>query len=138
MEAMTATDPEATTDGTGQDRDAEREEPTTAAETSDRGAEALPGREHTEPERDTMAEPGWVKELAERNATAHEKLAEREAVQVPSEDPEAEDRGMAWPDLLDRERDPLLHPAELDMRPSIGVLAEMSRQAEAGGPEASG
>jgi hypothetical protein len=88
------------------------------------------------------AEPPWVKELAERNASAQEKLAEREAVRVPSEDPDAGDQGPAWPGLLDRERDPLLHPAEIDMRPSTGVLAEAGRQpqrqAEADGPEAGG
>jgi len=84
----------------------------------------------------------WVKELAERNARAQEKLAEREAVKIPSEDPDAVDEGPAWPGLLDRERDPLLHPAEIDMRPSAGVLAEAGRQpqrqAEADGPEAGG
>jgi hypothetical protein len=88
------------------------------------------------------AEPPWVKELAERNARAQEKLAEREAVKIPSEDPDAADEGPAWPGLLDRERDPLLHPAEIDMRPSAGVLAEAGRQpqrqAEADGPEAGG
>jgi hypothetical protein len=133
---QSAAGPEASTE----DRDAVREEP--AAEAGDtRGAEQV-GREQPEPEHDTPEEPGWVKELAERNARAQEKLAEREAVQVPSEDPEAEGLGMAWPGLLDRERDPLLHPAELDMRPSAGVSAETSRQAgrqaEADGPEAGG
>jgi conjugative relaxase-like TrwC/TraI family protein len=88
------------------------------------------------------AEPPWAKELAERNARAQDKLAEREAVKVPSEDPDAGDEGPAWPGLLDRERDPLLHPAEIDLRPSAGVLAEAGRQplpqAEADGPEAGG
>jgi hypothetical protein len=121
-EAATAADPDASADRADQHRDAGREEP--------------------EPEHRALGEPGWVKELAERNARAQEKLAEREAVQVPSEDPEAEGLGMAWPDLLDRERDPLLHPAELDMRPSAGVLAaanqQAGRQAEAADPEAGG
>ena len=89
-----------------------------------------------------QAQPPWVKELAERNARAQEKVAEREAVKVPSEDPEATDEGLAWPGLLDRERDPLLHPAEIDLRPSAGVLDEAGRQpqrqAEADGPEAGG
>ena len=101
-----------------------------------------PGRGDHEPQPEGTEVPGWVKELAERAARAQEKLAERQAVRVPSEDPEAEGLGMAWPDLLDRERDPLLHPAELNMRPSAGVLAEAARQAghqaEAGGPEAGG
>jgi conjugative relaxase-like TrwC/TraI family protein len=121
-EAAAAADPDATADRAEQDREAGREEP--------------------EPEHQALGEPGWVKELAERNARAQKKLAEREAVQVPSEDPEAEDLGMAWPDLLDRERDPLLHPAELDMQPSASVLAEASRQsgrqAETADPEAGG
>jgi hypothetical protein len=106
--------------------------PDAAADRADQRRD--PGREEPEP----VGEPGWVKELAERNTRAQEKLAEREAVQVPSEDPEAEGLGMAWPDLLDRERDPLLHPAELDMRPSAGVLAAANRQAEAADPEAGG
>jgi hypothetical protein len=117
-EAVSAAGPDATADRADQDRDAGREEP------------------------EPVGEPGWVKELAERNARAQEKLAEREAVQVPSEDPEAEGLGMAWPDLLDRERDPLLHPAELDMQPSARVLAaanrQAGRQAEAADPEAGG
>jgi conjugative relaxase-like TrwC/TraI family protein len=117
-EAEAAADPDATADRAVQDRDARHEEP------------------------EPVGEPGWAQELTERNARAQEKLAEREAVQVPSEDPEAEGLGMAWPDLLDRERDPLLHPAELDMRPSAGVLAaanrQAGRQAEAADPEAGG
>jgi hypothetical protein len=117
-EAAAAADPDATADRADQDRDARREEP------------------------EPVGEPGWVKELSDRNARTQEKLAEREAVQVPSEDPEAEGLGMAWPDLLDRERDPLLRPAELDMRPSAGVLAaanrQAGRQAEAADPEAGG
>jgi conjugative relaxase-like TrwC/TraI family protein len=100
------------------------------------------GREEHKPQHERAEVPGWVKELAERVVRAQEKLAERQAVHVPSEDPDAEGLGMAWPDLLDRERDPLLHPAELNMRPSAGVLAEAARQAgsqaEAGGPEAGG
>jgi hypothetical protein len=142
MEAVAAADPDAAVGGAEQDRDVEVEEPVAAAETGDTRAAARPEREQPEPDRDTTAEPGWVKELAERNARAQEKLAEREAVQVPSEDPEAGGLGMAWPDLLERERDPLLQPAELDMRPSAGVLAEASRQArrqaEAADPEAGG
>jgi hypothetical protein len=98
-----------------------------AAAAADTGADQDRDARRKEPE--SVGEPGWVKELAERNARAQEKLAEREAVQVPSEDPEAEGLGMAWPELLDRERDPLLHPAELDMRPSVGVLAAANRQA---------
>jgi conjugative relaxase-like TrwC/TraI family protein len=117
-EAAAAADPDAAADRADQDRDSGHEEPEPAGK------------------------PGWVKELAERNARAQEKLAEREAVQVPSDDPEAEGLGMAWPDLLDRERDPLLHPAELDMQPSARVLAaanrQAGRQAEAAEPEAGG
>jgi conjugative relaxase-like TrwC/TraI family protein len=119
-----------------------------AARQAQKEAVAAAGHSNTrpaaqpEPGHEPTAEPGWVKELAERNARAQEKLAEREAVQVPSEDPEAEGFGMAWPNLLDRERDPLLHPAELDMRPSVGVLTAANRhpgrQAEAADAEAGG
>jgi hypothetical protein len=114
----------------------------TAAEAVVGAGKAPLGRPEPRPQPDGAKLPGWVNELAERGARAQEKLAERRAVQIPSEDPEAEGLGMAWPDLLDRERDPLLHPAELNMRPSAGVLAEAARQAgrqaEAGGPEAGG
>jgi hypothetical protein len=105
-------------------------------------AERDVGQERPGTEREEAVRPRWVEELAERLARAQEKLAEREALQLPSEDPEAGGLGMAWPDLLGRERDPLLHPAELHIRPSAGVLAEAgrqaSRQAEAGGLEAGG
>jgi hypothetical protein len=125
-----------------EDWGAEYEEPATAAEIGDTQAEAPPEREWPEPEQEAPEEPGWIKELTERNARAREKLAEREAVRVPSEDPEAEGLGMAWPDLLDRERDSLLRPAELDIRPSAGILAQASRQApcqaDVAEPEAGG
>jgi hypothetical protein len=113
-----------------------------AAETAAEAGKVPPGRGQHRPQPGRAEVPGWATELAERAVRAQEKLAERQAVQVPSEDPEAEGLGMAWPDLLDRERDPLLHPAELTMRPSAGVLAEAARQAgnqaEAGGPEPGG
>lgn len=120
----------------------ETERQDTAAEAA-AGADKTPsGRGEPKPSPGQAEAPGWVKELTERAARAQEKLAERQAVQIPAEDPEAEGLGIAWPDLLDRERDPLLHPAELNMRPSAGVLAEAARQAgsqaEAGGPEAGG
>jgi hypothetical protein len=123
-------------------RSVERHVPPLAAEVGQPPPELPPRHGESNPERAWAREPGWVKDLAERLARAKEKLAEREALPLPSEDPEAGFLGMAWPDLLDRERDPLLHPAELHIRPSAGVLAEAGRQAsrqgEAGGFEAGG
>src|SRR5262249_7812009 len=145
LEPLRSTEPEAVTDaeratfwpgeGPGAGRAAETAKDTGQREAkyrlgAGREGEALP------------AEPTWVREHAERSARAWEKLAQRRAVPVPSEDPDAAYEGMAWPDLLDRERDPLLRPAEIDLRPSAGVLAAAARraehQAEADAPEAGG
>jgi conjugative relaxase-like TrwC/TraI family protein len=145
LELLRSTEPEAVTDAEratfwpGEEPNAGRAAGA-AKEGSQREAEhqACVGREGEA----LPAEPTWVREDAERVARAREKLAERKAVPVPSEDPEAANEGMAWPDLLDRERDPLLRPAEIGLRPSAGVLAaawrRVEHQTEADAPEAGG
>jgi hypothetical protein len=84
--------------------------------------------------------PQWVTDLAERNRSAREKLDELKSVRVPSQDPEAEDEGMAWPEREARQREAILQPPKPEIKPAARVM-ERAREREgpeADGPEAAG
>jgi conjugative relaxase-like TrwC/TraI family protein len=84
--------------------------------------------------------PQWVTDLAERNRSAREKLDELKSMRVPSQDPEAEDEGMAWPEREARQREAILQPPKPEIKPAAQVM-EKARQREgpeADGPEAAG
>jgi hypothetical protein len=74
----------------------------------------------------------WVLELAEARKPFSEKIAERQSVMEPHEDPDYEDVGQAFPSWQQEDRDAILQPPKPPIPPS-GRLAE--REAEAGGPE---
>lgn len=77
----------------------------------------------------------WIEDLAaERNAFA-DRLAERQSMRIPSEDPEYDDLGRAFPDWHGPGRDAILQPPKPDIRPAPQVLAaarEQEWEAEAG------
>ncbi len=72
--------------------------------------------------------PAWVTELAERNQAAREKLDERKAVRVPSEDHEWQDEGEAWPDILRLDRDAIIQPPKSEIRPAAAVMQRAAHQ----------
>jgi conjugative relaxase-like TrwC/TraI family protein len=82
--------------------------------------------------------PQWVTDLAERNRSAREKLDELQSMRVPSEDPEAADEGLAWPEREARQRDAILQPPKPEIKPAAQVMerAREGERAEADGPEA--
>jgi ATP-dependent exoDNAse (exonuclease V) alpha subunit len=73
--------------------------------------------------------PEWMRDLAEARKAFSEKIAERQSVIEPGEDPDYEDLGPAFPSWEQAERDAVLQPPKPPIPPSER-LAE--REAEAG------
>ena len=76
--------------------------------------------------------PAWMRELAEAQKAFKEKIAERQGVMEPHEDPDYEDLGPAFPSWQHEDRDAVLQPPKPPIPPS-DRLAE--REPEAGEPE---
>ena len=76
--------------------------------------------------------PAWVRELAEARKAFSEKIAERQSVMEPDEDPDYEDLGQAFPSWEQADREAVLQPPKPPIPPSRR-LAE--REAEAGDRE---
>ncbi len=73
--------------------------------------------------------PAWVRELSEARKAFSEKIAERQSVLEPHEDPDHADIGPAFPSWQPQDRDAVLQPPKPPIPPS-GRLAE--REVEAG------
>ena len=101
-----------------------------------RSAEPAPISE-TEREELTLA-PGkdigqmaqWIQELAAQRKALREKLDERKGLMIPSEDPDREDLGEAFPDQAAPSREAILQPPKPQIRPSAKIL-EAARQRDA-------
>src|SRR5262249_33628877 len=83
-------------------------------------------------ERHEYQPPAWMRELAEARTAFKEKIAERQSVTEPHEDPDYEDLGPAFPSWQQEDRDAVLQPPKPPIPPS-GRLA--AREPEAGEPE---
>ncbi len=83
----------------------------------------LPEKEHE------YQPPAWVRELAEARNAFREKIAQRQSVREPHEDPDYEDIGQAFPAWEQEDRAAVLQPPKPPIPPSER-LAE--REAEAG------
>jgi hypothetical protein len=90
----------------------------------------------TDQERDQLAltlvaesyeTPEWITRLADERRTVRERLDERKGVRVPSQDPDYEDQGEAWPVWTERDRDAILQPPRPQMQPAPAV-AERAAQ----------
>ncbi len=76
----------------------------------------------------------WIKDLAAEHHTFAEKLAERQSMMIPSEDPDYGDLGQAFPPWNGRSKDAILQPPKPEIRPSARVLeraADRDRDIEA-------
>src|SRR5690242_3805151 len=73
-----------------------------------------PGEESYEP-------PEWITRLAAERRAVRERLDERKAVRIPSEDPDYEYEGEAWPAWTDRDRDAIFQPPRPHMQPTPAV-----------------
>jgi hypothetical protein len=75
----------------------------------------------------TTAEPPpeigqWIEDLAAAHRTFTERLADRQSVAVPSEDPNYGDLGQAFPPWTGPGSDAILQPPKPEIRPSPQVL----------------
>ena len=75
-----------------------------------------------------MAE--WINDLTTQRQTFREKIQERQALTMPSEDPDWEDLGQAFPSSIDPERDAILQPPKPMITPSAKIL-ELARDQDA-------
>jgi len=73
--------------------------------------------------------PEWITRLADERRAVRERLDERKGVRVPSEDPDYQDEGEAWPSWAERDRDAILQPPKPQMQPAL-ALAEKALQAQ--------
>jgi hypothetical protein len=76
----------------------------------------------------------WIKDLAAGHQTFADKLADRQSMTIPSEDPDYGDVGQAFPAWTGRGKDAILQPPKPEIRPSARVLeraADRDRDVEA-------
>jgi hypothetical protein len=78
---------------------------------------------------------GWVRDLAAQRQAFNEKLQERQTLKVPSEDPDFEDLGHAFPTWNPPGKDAILQPPTPQITPSAAIL---QLAAEHDAPEAGG
>jgi hypothetical protein len=64
----------------------------------------------------------WIKDLATAHRTFAERLADRQNLKIPSEDPHYGDLGQAFPSWPRPSRDAILQPPKPEIRPSLQVL----------------
>jgi hypothetical protein len=69
----------------------------------------------------------WIKELAAERQAFRDKIQERQALTVPSEDPDSEDLGRAFPSPSTPEREAILQPPKPTITPSAKIL-ELARE----------
>jgi hypothetical protein len=76
----------------------------------------------------------WLKNLAADHHTFADRLAERQSMRIPSEDPDYADLGQAFSSWSGRGKDAILQPPKPEIRPSARVLeraTDRDRDAEA-------
>ena len=73
----------------------------------------------------------WVQDLADQRQAFRDKLEERQALKVPSEDPDYEDLGPAFPAWNPPGKDAILQPPKPEIQPSAKII-ELARQPEPG------
>ena len=64
----------------------------------------------------------WIKDLAAAHRTFAERLADRQSLRIPAEDPRYGDLGQAFPSWPRPAKDAILQPPKPEIRPSLQVL----------------
>jgi hypothetical protein len=72
----------------------------------------------------------WIQVLAVQCKAFLEKLEQRQGLMIPSEDPDRERLGQAFPPQAAREREAILQPPKPDIRPAAKIL-EAARKRDA-------
>jgi hypothetical protein len=68
----------------------------------------------------------WIRELAERRGEFALRLAARQSVMIPAEDPDYEDHGPAFPELTTANREAILQPPRPEIQPSAQILERVA------------
>ena len=76
----------------------------------------------------------WVSDLAAQRQAFREKIEERKGLKIPSEDPDWEDLGLAFPAWNPPERDAILQPPSPKIQPSAKILDLARKRGQAGRP----
>ncbi len=72
--------------------------------------------------------PEWITRLAAERRAVRERLDERKGVRVPSQDPDYEDQGEAWPAWTARDRDAILQPPGPQMQPAPAIAQRAAQE----------
>ena len=64
----------------------------------------------------------WIRDLAAQHQAFREKIEERQGLKVPSEDPDWDDLGEAFPAWRAPGRDAILQPPKPQITPSARIL----------------
>jgi hypothetical protein len=64
----------------------------------------------------------WIKDLATQRRAFAAKLADRQSLTIPAEDPDYGDLGQAFPPWPAPSRDAILHPPKPEIQPSERIL----------------
>jgi hypothetical protein len=64
----------------------------------------------------------WIKDLAAERRAFADRLAERQSLRIPSQDPDYDDLGQAFPAWPGQDKDAILQPPKPQIRPSGNVL----------------
>ncbi len=70
----------------------------------------------------------WIKDLAAGHPRFADKLANRQSMMIPSEDPDYGDLGQAFPAWSRRSKDAILQPPKPEIRPSQRVLERITNR----------
>jgi hypothetical protein len=76
----------------------------------------------------------WIRDLAADHQMFADRLADRQSMTIPFEDPDYGDLGQAFPLWNERPKDAILQPPKPEIRPSAQVLeraADRDRDIEA-------
>ncbi|HEY2265850.1 MAG TPA: hypothetical protein VGI96_24720 [Streptosporangiaceae bacterium] len=68
----------------------------------------------------------WIRELAGRRGEFAGRLAERQSLLIPAEDPDCEDLGRAFPALTATSREAILQPPRPQIQPSARILERVA------------
>jgi hypothetical protein len=72
-----------------------------------------------------------IRDLATQRQAFRDKLEERQALKVPSEDPDFDDIGPAFPDWTPPDRDAILQPPQPQIQPAAKIL-QLAQEPEPG------
>jgi hypothetical protein len=68
----------------------------------------------------------WIQSLAAQHRAFHGKLAERQSLMTPAEDPDYEDLGPAFPAWAAPYKDAILQPPKPEIQPSARILERVT------------